>query len=832
LVALCAKSENVLPVGFFYPHLGTIMRTNFDAIVLGSGYGGAVSAYRLAQAGLSVVVLETGYEQKAPNIPRGQESEWCPDKGHFGPHTINHLSNSVTAWRGTAVGGGSIVNAAVMIRKNDFENWPGKITRQSLDPYYDRAELMLGATVYPLLMPGSPYAATTKTAVMLEAARKLGTEWVMPPVAITFRNRGEAVGTVKTNLFGARQQGCRQCGECSLPGCNYQAKNSLDFNYLHAAQTLYGASIQPGNRADKIEPVEGGYLVTTNDPKTGEERLFNGRIVVVAGGSIGSSELLLRNNLWHKTLPALSARLGRQYTTNGTFIGIAVRSRRDLDPSGGPEITAGLDFPGPDGKSQGHLIFDGSFRAFSYDTFYVTGRLVRLRNWTIKLIGAAFRLAEKINFVEPRTTLPLLVIGRDDAVGSFSLDQDGRLQTDLNPQDNASFYARANRHMKAFTRAMGTSFLRFPLWSLQSKIDVPHNLGGVPMGSNIEDGVVDDMGRVFGYDNLLVLDGSIIPASLGANPALTIAALAERSMEHVVPQFKNEGVIRARSVPLPVIPAANDCSVDFARVLQEVEAGRALPEALKGKTVLWTAGILARHMGNHSVQILARLRSLGLNLVALPINTDVATQENIVLIKRAIGELQEGEGILVGHSRGGVMNLDAYRQLSPEDKAKISRMILVQSPVNGTPLADIVLASSLRAFLPAATRVIFGNNIVDTLRELSTSGREAAQRALPPLTNEDRTKIWTLRSKIAQGQSPSFEFSRRLNERYGQESDGITPYRLSEIRAANDVTLLGYDHENMVIQKPTLLKRLTGYRPSREYEAGDVIESLLRLAYR
>jgi hypothetical protein len=237
-------------------------------------------------------------------------------------------------------------------------------------------------------------------------------------------------------------------------------------------------------------------------------------------------------------------------------------------------------------------------------------------------------------------------------------------------------------------------------------------------------------------------------------------------------------------------------------------------------------------MGNHSVQILARIRSLGLNLVILPINTDVATRENIVLITRAIEELQEGEGILVGHSRGGVINLDAYRQLCPAGKAKISRIILVQSPVNGTPLADIVLASRLRAFLPAVTRVIFGNNIIDTLRELSTSGREAAQRALPPLTNEDRTKIWTLRSKIAKGQSPSFELSRRLNERCGQESDGITPYSLSEIRAANDVTLLGYDHENMVIQKPTLLKRLTGYRPSREYEAGDVIESLLRLAYR
>lgn len=818
---------------------------NFDAVVIGSGYGGSVSAHRLAEAGLKVAVLETGYDHKAPHIPRGEASEWNPARGHFGPHTVTHLSKDVTAWTGTALGGGSIVNAAVMIRKDNFENWPGDITRTTLDPYYDRAERMLEATVYPFREQG-PYGDTKKSHLMIKAGERLGVSTVTPPVAITYLKPGEAVGTVRLNSHGAEQQGCRRCGECSLPGCNYQAKNSLDFNYLFAAKMRHGAQIFTGHKVDKIEPlIGGGYLVTTVDSKSGAQRRFHAKIVVVCAGSVGSSELLLRNKELHNTLPALSERLGMQYTTNGTFIGFVVRAKQDVDPSGGPEITAGLDFNGPDGVNQGHLMFDGSFRGFSYDTFYVTGRLVRLRKLMIKLISGGFQLAEKVKLVEPATTLPLLVIGRDNAVGRFTLDKRGRITTDLNPQDNRSFYKRANKHLRSFTKAMGTRFMRFPLWSLQSKIDVPHNLGGVPMGNSAADGVVDHCGRVFGYDNLLVLDGSIIPATMGANPALTIAALAERSMERVIAQYKNEGAIRAASVKTPVQEAAPavDETARFHELHSAVKAASAsgkalpLPEELAGKTVLWTPGILARHMGNHSKHVLARLRSMGMKVTPVPVNTDVDTDQNVLLIKNHIRSLGSGNDsssgngiILMGHSRGGVMNLDAYRALSPEDKAKVSHIILAQSPVNGAALADFIMASNfLRRVVSLGSRIIFGNDVGDTLRELSSRGRETAQRALSPLTAEDLSKIYTLRSLIGKGESPSFELLRKINRRYGHESDGITPYGISEIPGSRDVTLEAYDHENLVIQEPTALKRLTRYSAHKHYEAGDVTEALLRL---
>lgn len=810
---------------------------SFDAIVIGSGYGGSVSAYRMAKAGLKVAVVETGYLHQAPNILRGEASQWNPAAGLYGPHTVTHLSKTVTAWTGTAVGGGSIVNAAVMIRKDNFANWPGQISRQCLDPYYDRAEAMLGAKTYPVLFAASPYASTIKSKVMLDAARKLGVPSVMPPVAITYRDNNEAIGTIKVNQFGAAQQGCRQCGECSLPGCNYQAKNSLDLTYLYGAQRQFGAVILPGQKADIIKPVNalgGGYLVTTVDSKSGVTRTYFAKVVVVAAGAVGSSQLLLRNKLLHKTLPGLSARLGQQYTTNGTYIGFAIRTKSEVDPSGGPEITAGLDFNGPDGKNQGVLMFDGSFRGFNYDTFYVTGRLIRLNKLMIKLVSGGFALAQKIGVVKPETTLPLLVIGRDNAVGQFSLNKKGLIQTDLNPQDNASFYKRADQHLKAFTQAIGARFLPFPYWKLQSKIDVPHNLGGVPMGNNADSGVVDHFGRVFGYDNLLVLDGSIIPTTMGANPALTIAALAERSMEHVMPEILQSGITKAEVVTAPDLAPAKDLTAQFHVLHAQVKNGAVrlpTPAALKGKTVLFTPGFLARHMGNHSTHLLNRISEMGLNVRRVDVDSDVATGANLQLIDEQIRQLADGEGVLLGHSRGGIMNLDAYRMLSEANKAKIAHIILLQSPVNGSPVADFMVASNLlRKVVGPLSRLLLGNNVNDTLLELTTKYRAVQNRALPALTAADRAKIVTLRSIIATRESTTFEAARLINKHYGHQSDGLVPHALSEIPGSRDVTLMAYDHEHPVIQEPTWGKRVTLYRANKKYHAGDVIECLLRLA--
>lgn len=177
------------------------------------------------------------------------------------------------------------------------------------------------------------------------------------------------------------------------------------------------------------------------------------------------------------------------------------------------------------------------------------------------------------------------------------------------------------------------------------------------------------------------------------------------------------------------------------------------------------------------------------------------------------------------------MNLDAYRQLSDADKAKVAHIIVIQGPVNGSLVADWLASSKLlRRLTAVGTRLLFGKNALDTVVDLTTAARKSVNRSLPPLTDEDRGKIITLRSVISKGESRSFEIPRRIAQKAGYMSDGMTPYELSEIGGSRDVTLIAFDHENLVIQEPTFLKRMTGYRAHAQYHAGDVIEALLLLA--
>ena len=165
------------------------------------------------------------------------------------------------------------------------------------------------------------------------------------------------------------------------------------------------------------------------------------------------------------------------------------------------------------------------------------------------------------------------------------------------------------------------------------------------------------------------------------------------------------------------------------------------------------------------------------------------------------------------------------------EKAKIAHIILLQSPVNGSPVADFMVASNLlRKIVGPVSRLVLGNDVNDTLLELSTKYRAVAQRALPPLSAADLAKIVTLRSIIGPRESTTFEAARLINKRYGHKSDGLVPHGLSEIPGTRDVTLLAYDHEHPVIQEPTWGKRVTLYKANKKYHSGDVIEVLLRLA--
>lgn len=324
---------------------------------------------------------------------------------------------------------------------------------------------------------------------------------------------------------------------------------------------------------------------------SGEEHVV-ARCVVVACGAVGSSELLLRNHEVHGTLPSSGAPLGTRYTTNGDYLSFIIPFRflfpvwlafgalvvclimrqwigagvaaalyylglwvsgPPYDPDIGTTNSDHIRFRGPGGESQyayiesgryptpGRAIaaivitaLTGHFRPTAYRAITLVSRIIR---FVIPPFGAVAR----------SYPIPLLQMGKDHAYGKFRLGPDGRATLDYDLAANRSFYAYHDLLAKKVARALKAYWLPNPTYAVFQKQEVPHNLGGVPMADSPASGVVDHAGRVFGEANLMVLDGSIIPVSVGPNPALTIAAIAERAMEIVVAQLARDGAITAET---------------------------------------------------------------------------------------------------------------------------------------------------------------------------------------------------------------------------------------------------------------------------------------------
>ena len=432
-------------------------------------------------------------------------------------------------------------------------------------------------------------------------------DWGPINLGISFAPPGETPGAEFTNAHGARQR-YSDPGEQSLLGGDIDAKNSLDRNYLHCAQQ-HGARIEAMTEVDRIEPLPGGgYRVhyTRYVEETGRVRRWlrnwfpalirsrdttgqcTARRLVISAGAIGSTELLLRNRDVHRTLRDLSPRLGHRYTSNGDFVslmlpfrgffvswlgmalvvtglftrwwvaavGVAlyalglVVSRRNFDPDIGTTNSDYIRFRHRDGSSQGAYIESGRYptpvRAALAVLLSSLGlwrphryhRIVHLTRWLRRWVPPFELIARS-------WPIPLLKMGRDDATGTFRLDERGRAIIDYDFAANREFYRYLNRLGRLAARAADAWWVpNFPAFIFK-RIEVPHNQGGVPMGEHPDDGVVDHAGRVFGYDNLLVLDGSIIPVVPGPNPALTILALSERAMRYVTDQLRQEGTVRA-----------------------------------------------------------------------------------------------------------------------------------------------------------------------------------------------------------------------------------------------------------------------------------------------
>lgn len=552
-----------------------------DTVVVGSGFGGAVTAYRLAEAGRSVVVLERGKPYPPGGFPRSPADTarnfWDPSNGLHGLFDIwsfRGLEGVVSS----GLGGGSLIYANVLLRKDEkwfvhesplpgggYENWP--IGRADLDPHYDRVERMLGGTPYP-------YQDTPKTLALHQAARRLDLPVFRPPLAVSFAPRpgarpvpgAQITDPAYGNLHGLPRSTCRLCGECDV-GCNYGAKNTLDHTYLSAAR-YHGADVRTRCEVRGFAPRPGGgwdvtYVV--HDParegrRTATDRLPLHRIgcrrLVLAAGTFGSTYLLLRNRA---ALPGLSAALGTRFSGNGDLLGMVLRATAGtggdrplrLDGSKGPVITSavrGGDALDEDGSTgRGFYIEDAGYPDF-------VGWLAesaRLPGGARRLLGFGLhRLLARLG-VDPSSrvggqlalllgpavfsasSLPLLGMGRDVPDGRMRLRR-GNLDVDWTTLTSRSYFDRVRSTMRDIAGAMGGDFLDNPLWWWGNRVITVHPLGGAPMGRHPGEGVCDDIGEVFGFPGLHVLDGAVLPGAVGANPSLTIAAVADRACDRIL----------------------------------------------------------------------------------------------------------------------------------------------------------------------------------------------------------------------------------------------------------------------------------------------------------
>jgi cholesterol oxidase len=518
---------------------------DFDVVVIGSGFGGAITGCRLAEAGYRVLILERGRRWDRNSYPRQSGDMWlwnnkCPEKEHgwLDLRVFTHMSVAT----GAAVGGGSLIYANISCEAPEavFSNgWPPEITYAELKPHYDTVAKFMN------VQPVPPNQWPNRTKLMKEAAEKAGFGDRFKPLelAVSFEddfdlNQPDPFNILNSKRFvndqGVEQGTCVHLGNCDI-GCDADAKNTLDRNYIAWAEK-HSAQVRELHLVTNIQPTDGGYTVSYNDISGGKltPGSVTGRIVIVAAGSIGSTELLLRCREEHKTLPNISPFLGSNWSSNGDFLTPAFYDGRDVSPSHGPTITCAIDFLDRSQDGQSFWIEDGGFPNLLGD--YLQRLDCRnAKNVEAKLILDAFRhFLITGDECEPfRNVMPWFAQGVDAANGTLSLHHELfsgepclNLTWDIG-KSKETIDAIVAMHLK-LSAATGGHPLVPPTWSVLHNLVTPHPLGGCGMGTSIVNGVVNHAGEVFNYRNLYVADAAIIPEALGVNPSRTVGALAER----------------------------------------------------------------------------------------------------------------------------------------------------------------------------------------------------------------------------------------------------------------------------------------------------------------
>jgi cholesterol oxidase len=513
--------------------------SDYDYIVIGSGFGGSVAACRLAEKGYSVAVVEMGKRWKPEDFPKTTWSLrrwlWRPRLGLYGFYNMRPFRH-VMILCGNAVGGGSITYANTLLSPPDSVwsegSWRGLADwEREMPAHFAAARKMLGVTQNQILGD-----ADTVLKQMADA-QGVGDSFYKTDVAVYF---GDGPGKKHPDPFfggeGPERTGCIGCGGCMV-GCRFGAKNTLDLNYLYFAEKR-GAQVLAETRVTELVPVDSGFEVTI---ESSTARVFKARKtlrakhVIVAASALGSMDLLMRNR---KNLPKLSAKLGDDVRTNAeSLIGVRFPGKR-YDMSKGIAIGSGI-YLDRFTHIEATRYSAGSDVLGLLATLLVDGRgFTRILKW----IAAAFRHPIKFAraawpFGFAKQTLILLVMQTIDATLKFRLKRRWWWPFGTNLASEGTRIPTNIPQANAFAQKAAEQLGGIPITSnAEILFDLPmtaHCIGGCVMGSDADHGVIDAQHRVFGYPNLYVIDGSAVGANLGVNPSLTITALAERAMSFV-----------------------------------------------------------------------------------------------------------------------------------------------------------------------------------------------------------------------------------------------------------------------------------------------------------
>jgi cholesterol oxidase len=511
----------------------------YDYAIIGSGFGGSVSACRLTEKGYDVLMLEKGSELKAQDFPETNWNIkrwlWAPVFGFRGLFQIRPFRH-VTVLAGNGVGGGSLTyaNTLPIPRRHFFVNpaWAGLADWETeLAPHYQMARHMLGAAPTNFLTPAD--------ALLKMIAEERGTPeaFEKPHVAIFMGEPGKTVPDPYFGGEGPARTGCIKCGAC-MTGCRHGAKNSLDKNYLYFARKR-GLTLQADTEVFHVSPLSsGGYLIKT---KVGRG-IFGRRVaayraknVIFSAGALGTNSLLLRLKEDPTALPSISEQLGHRVRTNSESLIMVTIPESPDDQSTGIAINSLLQ---TDDHSHLEMVRYGSGSGFfrMITAPHVGGAPGFLQ--IFKMIIAVFTrpwLFFRVFFVRGWASATMILLYMRSTEGTIRFRRKyGRMDTELEggdrPRANIPEATELAHLIAEKTGGLAQSSFIEPIFDIPT---TAHILGGCCMGDSAHTGVIDSRHRLYGYDGIYVIDGSSISANLGVNPSLTITALAERAMSFI-----------------------------------------------------------------------------------------------------------------------------------------------------------------------------------------------------------------------------------------------------------------------------------------------------------